>query len=328
MRVLVLGGTVFVSAAVAAEAASRGHDVTCAARGQSGGVPDGARLVTLDRTEPDFSALEQDWDAVVDIARQPSWVRTALDALGDRTAHWTFVSSINAYADDSIPRGRPGTLRLREPDPEDAEETSAEIYGAHKVACEQEVQRRARAALVLRPGLIAGPGDPTGRYPYWVERLARGGEALAPDSPDRSAQLIDVRDLAAWVVDCAEAGRTGVFDGVAPAIRLGELLEATARGVGTDAELTWVPQEFLVEHGVERWAGARSLPLYLPLPEYAGLMAHDATPSLDAGLRIRPIEDTARDTLAWLRAHPEATRTGLTAPEEAEVLAAWHTIRA
>lgn len=328
MKILVLGGTLFLSKAVATEAIARGHDVTCAARGESGLVPVGARLVPLDRSAPQFGSLVEDWDAVVDVARTPSWVRDALAALADRTKHWTFISTINVYADDATPHGTPETLPLLEPIPDDREQTGPEVYGGNKVACEQAVQSSAKASLVIRPGLIAGPGDPSGRYSYWPSRLADGGEVLAPDHADRDVQLVDVRDLAAWIVHCAETGTTGVFDGTSPVARLGDVLAQTAAGVGAAPELTWVDPDFLVEREVNPWSGARSLPLWLPLPDYAGLLSHDVTASLEAGLRIRPIEETARDTLAWLRDNPDEMKTGLTRAEERQVLEDWHTIRA
>ncbi|MDQ6935203.1 MAG: epimerase [Actinomycetota bacterium] len=327
MRLLVLGGTVFLSRTVAALGVDRGHDVVCAARGESGAVPEGARHVHLDRAAADWSGLEGPFDCVVDVARVPSWVRDSLDALADRTAHWTFVSTINVYADDSTPGGTPATLPVREALEEDVDQEGPEDYGRNKVACEQLVSQGVDAALVVRPGLIVGPGDPTGRYSYWPERLADGGEVLAPGPRDRTAQVVDVRDLAEWILDCSEAGRTGTYDATSPVGALGDLLAATARGVGSDAQLTWVPQEFLAEQRVDPWMGDRSLPLYLPLPEYAGLMAHDVSGSLSAGLRIRAVEDTAADTLAWLHANPTAARTGLTRTEEQDVLNSWHTIR-
>ena len=318
MRFLVLGGTLFLSKAVAAEAIARGHDVTCAARGSSGAVPDGARLAHLDRAEPDFAPFAGEWDAVVDVARTPSWVRSALAAIDAK--HWTFVSSISVYADESIPGGTPTNLKTHEPITDDVEQDSSEKYGASKVGCEQLVQARDGASLVIRPGLIVGPGDPSGRYSYWPQRIAEGGTVLAPGDPERAVQVIDVRDLAAWIVDCAEQGTTGVFDATSPTIPMHEVLAATARGVGAQPELVWLDQDFLVEHEVNPWSGPRSLPLWLPLPAYAGMMAHDVSASLQAGLRIRPLEDTARDTLSWLRDNPDAAVTGLTRAEEAELL--------
>lgn len=326
MELLVLGGTVFLSRAVAEEGVRRGHDVTCASRGESGTVPAGARHVAWDRAAhaaPPEALAGARPDAVVDVARHPSWVRTAVAAFPD--AHWTFVSTINVYADNATPDGGPATLPLVEPVHTDEDPaTSPELYGAMKVSCEEAVRDGAAAAFVVRPGLIVGPGDPTGRFTYWPARLADTDRTpvLAPGDPGDAVQVIDVRDLATWIVDAAERRLTGTFDATSAPTTRGAFLAEVAAGVGADPDWAWVPQEALAEHGVEPWAGPRSAPLWLPLPEYAGLMAHDVTPSYDAGLRTRPVAETARDTLAWLREHPEAEVTGMTRDEEAEVLAA------
>ena len=322
MKLLVLGGSVFLSKAVAAEAVARGHDVTCANRGTSGPVPDGATQVAWDRTQRAPAELTDAFDAVVDVGRYPSWTRTAMAAFP--SAHWVFVSTINVYVDESTPGGRPGTLPLREPLHDDVDlAVDMEAYGPMKVACEQIVRDGAASAMVVRPGLIVGPGDPSGRFAYWPSRMADGGAVLAPGRPEDSTQVIDVRDLANWIVAAAESRLTGDYDGIGHATTMGEVLAAVAAGCGADVSLTWVPQEFLTEQGVEPWAGPDSLPLWLPRPEYDGMTAHDATPSYDAGLVTRPVADTARDTLAWLRATPDATVTGMTREREAEVLEAW-----
>jgi nucleoside-diphosphate-sugar epimerase len=321
MRLLVLGGTVFLSKAVAADALARGHEVTCAARGSSGSVPDGARLVTVDRTQPlpDLGA----YDAVVDVARQPSWVRNAVAAYPD--AHWVFVSTVNVYADDATPGGTPATLPLVEAIEEDVDLTeNPEAYGPMKVACERTVLDGAGSAMVMRPGLIVGPGDPSGRFSYWPRRLVAGGEVLAPGDPDDAMQVADVRDLAAWAVTACEQRTSGIFDGIGPSMPLADLLAQSAEGVPAELTWTWVDQEFLQAHDVEPWAGPGSIPLWLPRPEYDGLGAHDVQPSLDAGLAIRPLADTARDTLAWLDATPDAVVSGITIDRERELLAAWH----
>lgn len=325
MRLLVLGGTRFLSRTVAADAVARGHEVTCACRGTSGTVPEGARHVAWDRSAGQVPAelVEAGFDAVVDVARHPSYVRAAVAALPD--AHWTFVSTVNVYADHSVPDGTPETLELLEPLHADEDPmASPEAYGAMKVSCEQSVLARAAAALVVRPGLIVGPGDPTGRFSYWPARLALGGEVLAPGTPEDPVQMIDVRDLAAWIVDAAEQRTTGVFDGVGRPTSRRELLVSMAGALGVDATLTWVDQDFLAAQEVAPWAGDRALPVWLPLPEYAGLMSHDPTASYQAGLRTRPVGDTARDTLAWLRSEPDAAVTGISREDEAEVLAAFH----
>ena len=210
-----LGGSVFLSRAVAEEALRRGHEVTCACRGTSGSVPERARHVAADRSAGLPDELDDAYDAVVDVARHPSWVRAAVGRFP--SAHWVFVSTINVYADDATPGGGPGTLPLREPVHEDVDlREDPEAYGPMKVACEQAVRDGAGSATVVRPGLIVGPGDPSGRFAYWPARLADTAdhpEVLVPGSADDPVQVIDVRDLAAWLVTLAEQRRTGTFDG-------------------------------------------------------------------------------------------------------------------
>lgn len=332
MRLLVLGGSAFLSRAVAAEGVARGHDVTAACRGTSGPLPDGVRHLPLDRSlasvEEVVATLDAPpgaaYDAVVDVARHPSWVRAALAATPG--AHWVFVSTINVYPDTTTPGARPDTLPLHEPLLTDEDPGSGpDVYGALKVGCEQLVREGAASSTVVRPGLIVGPGDPTGRFSYWPRRLdpERPGAAdavLAPGDPADLVQVIDVRDLAAWLVLLAERRAAGVFDGVGGPAPRAALLEAIAAGCGSDAPFTWVDQDLLLAHDVQPWMGDRSVPLWLPLPEYAGMLAHDPAPSLEAGLRLRPVAETARDTLAWLRAEPDAPVTGLTRKEERELL--------
>ena len=327
MRLLVLGGTLFLSRAVGVEAVRRGLDVTCDCRGESGSVPEGAAHFLWDRTDPAPPALVDGipFDAVVDVARHPSWVRSAVAALPG--PHWVFVSTISVYTDDSAPHGTVDTLPTHEPIHTDEDLASGpHVYGAMKVGCEQAVTAGAESSVVVRPGLIVGPGDRSGRFSYWPRRIADGGEVLAPGSPDERVQVIDVRDLAAWLVDCAESRATGVFHGTGRAISRADFLDEVADGVGldrADRRWTWVDQDFLAAHDVEPWAGPRSLPVWLPQPEYAWLMSVDVEASYDNGLRTRPLADTARDTLAWLRAEPDAPVTGLERAAEAEVLDAW-----
>ncbi|GAB2504097.1 SDR family oxidoreductase [Promicromonospora xylanilytica] len=326
MRILVLGGTVFLSRAVAEAALTHGHDVTCAARGVSGTVPDGATLVRWDRSEAVPSELaDARFDAVVDVSRVPSHVRGAVAAFPD--AHWTFVSTVNVYADTTTVGGTPETLALLDPIETDEDPFAGpETYGAMKVACESLVRSGAAAALVIRPGLIVGPGDPSGRFAYWPARFADaardGLPVLVPEPVDAPVQLVDVRDLAEWIVTAAEAGTTGDFDAVCPPVPRSELLAQVADGAGADPELVPVAPATLAEHEVNPWSGPRSIPFWAADLVDAGFMAHDVTPSLAAGLRIRPFAETARDTLTWLRATPDAKVTGLTRAEEQEVLAA------
>lgn len=325
--VLVLGGTVFLSRAVAREAVARGHEVVCASRGVSGTAPPGARHVRWDRDETPPGALARlSPDVVVDVGVLPSRVRRAVTTWPG--AHWVYVSTISVYDTEApggdVVGGGPATLPLLAPIDEDADPRAAmETYGAMKVACERIVADGASGAVVVRPGLLVGPGDPSGRYTYWPERLDRAaaGEAVvAPGSPADLVQVLDVRDLAAWLVALAERRHTGTLDAVGPALPVAEVLAATARGVGAEPALRWWPRERLEAHGVQPWMGPRSLPLWLPRPELDTMMTHDAGAAADAGLRCRPIEHTARDVLAWLRETPDAVRTGLTPQEEQELL--------
>ncbi|MFG1695003.1 NAD-dependent epimerase/dehydratase family protein [Nonomuraea sp. NPDC049309] len=314
MRTLVLGGTRFLSKEIARQARDRGHEVVCAARGQAGEPPQGVEFVRVDRAQDGgLSPLEGSFDLVIDVARHPSMVRRAVAELAGRAGHWTMISTCSVYADT-----HEATQVLHEPLAPGADESAPENYGPAKVACEQIA---GDAALLVRAGLIVGPEDGSDRFTYWVDRLARGGPVLAPGSPGDLVQLADVRDVAAWTLDAAEKGLAGPYDVMSSPFTRGELLAGIAEGLSVRPELVWAGQEFLTEHKVAPWAGPRSLPLWLPLPEYAGFMARDVSATLDAGLRIRPIADTARDTLAWLRdSGHQVTKAGLTAEEEAELL--------
>lgn len=322
MRILVLGGTQFLGRAIAADAVARGHQVTCAARGITGAVPPGARLVPIDREAPNgLAALDQEtFDAVVDVGRHPGQVRRAVAALKPRAGHWTFVSTVSVYADNSIPNQTPTTATMLAPSAPDVEYSTSENYGPTKVACEQAV---GEGAFICRPGLIVGPEDPTGRFTYWPLRLARGGDTLAGVAPTDMVQVIDVRDLAAWIIHAAETNLTGAIDAVGLPIPTGQFLADIASGIGAAPHLTWADRAFLEAQNVRRWAGPRSLPLWLPQPENAGFLTRSAQPALTAGLTLRPLSETAQDTLAWARA-TNAQPTGLTAEEEAAILAAWH----
>lgn len=323
MRLLVLGGSVFLSRAAAVAALALGHEVTCANRGLTGSLPEGAAFVRFDRADPVPDGL-RGFDAVIDVGRHPSLVQRAVEALGD--AHWVFVSSVSVYADETTP-GQGADAVTVNPRYDDADlRTDPGAYGPMKVACEQLVREGAASASVVRPGLIVGPGDPTGRFTYWPVRLARTPQApqvLAPGQPDDIAQVIDVRDVAAWLVDLADQRRVGTFDAVGRPGPLATLLAEVAAGCQAEPDWVWVPQDFLRGQQVEPWAGPRSLPLWVPRPELAGLMAHDAGPALAAGLLPRPLGETARDTLAWVGSTPDAAVAGLTLEEEAAVLQAW-----
>lgn len=334
MRLLILGGTVFLGRALARHARDAGHDVTCVARGSSGDPVDGVRFLAADRSQPDgLSVLDgEEFDAVVDVARRPDHVRHAVRALANRVGHWTYVSSISVYADHTTAGGRHDNTPLLDPaapDTDGADET-AELYGARKVTCEQVVRDGLGAdrSMFCRAGLIVGPEDPSGRFAYWVDRMARGGRVLAPGDPDRPVQVVDVRDLAAWLVAAGERGLTGTFDATGAAVPMRECLARIAAGVGAEPELTWVDQAFLLAHGVPPWAGKGALPLWLPVPEYVGMLSRDVGPALATGLPTRPVAETAADTLAWLTRTPGAPQPdGLAADTEAALLREWDETR-
>lgn len=336
MKVLVLGGTVFLSREVAVAARDRGHEVTCAARGVSGGPPHGVRFVRIDRAAPKGLAplAGERFDAVVDVARQSvTQVRAALQLLGGQAGHWTFVSTRSVYADKSTPN-QTASAALVAPADSHLDEDDPENYGRLKVAAEQAVlDALGGRVFVTRPGLIAGRGDVSDRYGYWPARLSMGGEVLCPGDPSICVQLIDVRDVAAWIVLAAEEHLTGVYDATGPPLAFQELLsrtkEAALSGEGTEAELTWVASDFLSARGVTPWSGERSLPLWLPQPELASMGRRDVSPSLAAGLVVRPVEEMAADALEWerrlgLSRHRTA---GITRSEETALLDDWRVTR-
>ncbi len=336
MRVLVLGGTIFVGRHVVETALARGDDVTIFHRGRHAAAvhPDVERLVG-DR-DGDLSAFAgREWDAVVDTSGYfPRHVRASAEALAGRVGHYAFVSTGSVYADHS--RGRTMEEAPVHEVPEGAPEelSTPELYGGFKALAE----RAAEAALPgrvlnVRAGIVAGPYDPTNRFTYWVTRLARGGETLAPEPRTQPVQLVDARDLAAWILACAERGVTGTFNAAGPAepLTLGGLLGRVCAAVGGRAELVWAGERFLVDAGVEPFT---DLPFWLAPtvdPDWAGFLALDASRALAGGLTFRPLEQTARDTLAWAeREAPPAKDVGVAmapgglAPErERELLAAW-----
>ena len=322
MRILVLGGSVFLSKATATDAVAHGHDVTCVTRGQSGDVPQGARHVVWDRADDVPAELAaEEFDAVVDVSRIPSHGRKAVVSWPD--VHWVFVSTVNVYADNATPDPGPDSPRVEPIDEDHDLKEHPDSYGPMKVSCENAVRAGAERSALVRPGLIVGPGDPTGRYGYWPERLADPGPVLGPGDPDDRVQIIDVRDLAEWIVRIVENGTTGAYDGVGPATPVRRVLEETAAGVGASPEIVWPGQEFLTEQGVDPWMGDGALPLWLPRPEYDGMITHRFDVSEAAGLTVRSYADTARDTLAWMREHPDAARTGMSREREAELLGRW-----
>jgi 2'-hydroxyisoflavone reductase len=319
MRILVLGGTLFLGRHVVDSGLERGHEVTLFNRGQTRPelFPDIEKL-RGDR-DGDLGALAgRDFDAVVDTSgRVPRLVSETLDALG-AIGHYTFVSTISVYADLSTPPTESSPLaELQEPT-----EVSEEAYGELKVLCESVVRERFPDAFIPRPGLIVGPWDPTGRFTYWPTRLAAGGRVLAPLPRDADTQVIDARDLAEWIVRAAEEGLGGTYNASGPVTTREHVLETCASVAGTGAELVWADPDFLHAQGVEEWM---ELPLWLYDAKYRGMLSVDASPAFAAGLRPRPLEETVRDTVAWMRSGDAPTEfpAGLDREKEQAVLDAW-----
>jgi 2'-hydroxyisoflavone reductase len=249
-------------------------------------------------------------------------VRDAAGLLAGAAEHYTFVSSISVYADTSSP-GTDEAAPVHTLADEAVEDiTSAEVYGALKVLCERASEEAMPGrVLSVRAGLIVGPYDPTGRFTYWVHRIARGGDVLAPEPRDQAVQLVHGRDLADWMIDMAERRETGVFNATGPErpLTMEGLLQAIREASGSDARLSWADERFLVESGVEEWS---DLPLWLAPganPESASFMAVDVRKALAAGLRLRPLAATIRDTLEGAETTPAA---GLDPDRERELLRA------
>ena len=330
MRLLLLGGTAWLGGYVADTAVRRGYAVTCLARGVSGHVPPGARLVRADRDDPDAYAevVGEEWDVVVDVARQPGHVRRAVEALSPVSDFFVFVSSGNVYADIGTP-GADETAELLAPLPSDDME-SMENYGQAKVACEQDVLAGfgEERCLIARAGLIGGPGDIFDRTGYWPLRFAKpalaDGSVLVPDIPGLCTQVVDVRDLAGWLVEAGERRTSGVYDAVGETLPLADHL-ALARAVADHSgPLVTVDQDWLTAHEVTPWMGERSLPLWLPMPEYAGFTSRQGRRARAAGLSTRPLHETLADVLAWELATgaDRPRRAGLTDEEERALLRA------
>jgi 2'-hydroxyisoflavone reductase len=332
LKLLILGGTKFLGRAAAEAALARGHEVTLFNRGRTNPelFPEAEKL-RGDR-DGDLSALEgREWDAVIDPSGfVPRVVRASAELLRDSVGHYVYVSSISVYSEPQEPGfdERASLIELEDPEREDYL-GSAEAYGGLKALCEQVVaETYSDAQANVRAGLIVGPHDPTGRFTYWPLRVAKGGDVLAPDGPDRVVQIVDVRDLGEWLVRLGEARTSGTFNATGPerALTVGELLEVCNRVGGAGAEIVWVDEPFLFEHGVGVWM---ELPLWVP-QEDDWFQQADISRALAAGLRFRPVEETVRDTLEWARRDGASLVTrgntgaaGMAAEREVELLAAW-----
>ncbi len=302
-----------------------GHEVTIFNRGQTdpGAFPDVEELHG-DR-EGDMSALEgRTFDSVIDTSGYlPRVVKRSAELLRDATDHYCFISSISVYKD--FTKGGLHESSAVEVLPEPSEDVE-KYYGALKALCDGEVQAVfAEGALIVRPGLIVGPYDPTNRYTYWVTRAATGGQLLAPAPASAPVQFIDVRDLSEWTIALCERKVGGVFNATSTEMPFKEMLQGAIGAAGTEPEIVWVDTDFLVEAGVEEWM---ELPLWVGSDEWAGIMRVDVSKAVGEGLTFRPPLETAAATLRWASAleNPPGT-AGLAREKEEALLSSWSSTR-
>ena len=325
MKLLVLGGTVFLGRHIVAAALERGHEVTLFNRGQHN--PDlfpNVEKLRGDRNG-DLSALEgRQWDAVIDTSGfVPRIARASAEALRNSVKHYTFISSISVFAQfDKAGIDENATIATLED--ETVEEVTNETYGALKALCEQAVERAMPGrALIVRPGLIVGPDDPTDRFTYWPVRVARGGEMLAPGQPDQQTQFIDVRDLAGWIVRMVEAGKTGAYNATGPDYTLtwGQFLEACKSATSNNTNLVWVGETFAANLMEKRDINFQP---WVP-DEYMGMRSVNCQKAFADGLAFRPLAETVRDTLTWKNASStnKELRSGLNSEQEEQLLREW-----
>lgn len=328
MRILVLGGTHHVGRAVVETALARGDEVTTLTRGESGPPAPGALARHADRTDPAGLAAalaDGEWDCVVDTwSLAPRVVLESARLLSGRAGHYTYISSRSVHV-WPVPVGADESAPVVAGDPES---TDASDYAAAKRGGELAAQEGFDGPVLLaRPGLILGPYERTGRLPFWLQRIGKGGRVPCPGPPDRPLQYIDARDLAAWVLDAGGRAVAGAFNTVSRPghTTMGELLEQCRKVTGSDAQLVWASPEAVAAAGVAPWT---ELPIWLPpAGEYAGLHSGDVSAAYSAGLTCRPVAATVVDTWAWLQAeglpapaHPERAAIGMDAAAEARLL--------
>jgi 2'-hydroxyisoflavone reductase len=338
IRLLILGGTGFIGPWQVRYAVERGHEVTIFNRGQSApGMFPGVEELTGDRAANQLDALKgRQWDAVIDNsasrADAPQWVRDSANLLKDVADQYLFISTRSVFRDISMV---PATVDAPVLTPETTPNWTPDRpypYGLAKALAEAEaVKAFGDRTTIVRPGLIVGPGDETDRFTYWPVRIERGGEILAPGNPlEDRIQVIDVRDLCEWAVRLCEARTYGTFMAVGPqnGRSIAELLHGIAAVTTAPLSWTWVPREFLAEHGMRPYA---EMPVWRPpTPGYEGFARFDLSREVAAGLTFRSLADTTRATLDFHHSRPaelQTLRVGATAEQERAVLQAWHASR-
>lgn len=328
LRILILGGTGFIGPQMVEYALGRGHKLSLFNRGRSNPTlfPEAEKLEG-DRNGKLDALKGKSWDVVIDNSGYvPRHVRDSAQLLKGNVGRYLFISTLSVIADFLV-KGRDEnapTAQLTEPGSED----SSKHYGPLKALCEQEVLKAyGDQATVVRPGLVVGPGDPTDRFTYWPVRIDRGGEVLAPGDPTDAVRFIDVRDLAEWCIRLSERGVGGVFNAVGPeaVISIGEMLHGIKAVTTSEAQLRFVPTEFLEQQGVKPWS---DMPVWFP-PKgaTAGHGYVSRAKAVANGLTFRPLAETAKATLDWFKTLPKDRQaklsSGITMERETQVLAAW-----
>lgn len=335
MKILIFGGTIFLGRYLIESALARGHEVTIFNRGQHNPelYPEVEKLRGDRRA--DLAALKgRHWDVVIDTCGYvPSEVRKSAEQLSRAAEHYTFISSCSVYAsfnlagtDENAPVSRITDEQLSEAEQIDTGERATALtygaaYGALKALCEQTAEEAMPGrVLSVRAGLIVGPHDYSDRFTYWVHRVAQGGEVLAPGRPRRRVRVIDVRDLAAWIIRMAEMRQAGIYNatGAEDNLTMEGLLNECRTVSRSDATFVWASEEFLLEQQVRQWS---EMPLWIS-EEHNGIFAINNDKAIAAGLTFRPLSETIRDTLAWdaTRSSNAEWRAGLTPERERELL--------
>src|SRR5579872_343422 len=327
MRLLIIGGTVFLGRHLVERALAAGHEITTFNRGVHN--PDlfsGVERLHGDRDGGLAPLRGRTWDVAIDTCGYvPRVVRQSSELLADAVERYLFVSTMSVYARSDV-YGQDETAPVGRLEDETVEEITGDTYGPLKALCEQVVEKTLPGrALIVRPGLIVGPYDPSDRFTYWPCRCAEGGDILAPGNPRRAVQLIDARDLASWMLAMAGERKTGVYNAATPsgAMSMHDMLGACLRGTAGSGTLVWVDDEFLLAEGVEPWM---ELPLWIPERDGGeNFLTEDSSKAVAAGLTFRPVEAAAADTLAWARTRPHGHewKAGMRRERERELLTMW-----